>query len=342
VELLRAGTETGKSHAAWAIGQLAKDAASRALIIASSALPPLVELLRSGSEKGKGKTAFVMAELAKDVATCALIIAAGALPLVVELLRSCPEAIKSSVASLIVGLATEIQLENSALRTERDALAEGFESLASLVGPVTNGHDVVFRLPGGERIGGSRLLLAHVSPYYERLLLGGMAEGTSDVEPDPDFSSAAHIALLSQLHALGHAALPASLDVLLELVYLAAKVHGAPSGEGDGADAAVRVFEQCERALRDSLCAGNCLAVLLRLKPYAAEVPGLVDAAHAVVVVHVAMVLKQPEWNEFRKQYPDSAFDILQDIALEQASIVAEQASRLAELSPEADGSARG
>ncbi|KAJ1617470.1 hypothetical protein T492DRAFT_893657 [Pavlovales sp. CCMP2436] len=178
---------------------------------------------------------------------------------------------------------------------------------------------MAFRLPGGERIGGSRLLLAHVSPYYENLLFGGMAEGTSYVEPDPDFSSAAHLALLGQLHALDHAALPASLDVRLELLCLAAKVRGAPSGEeGGGADAAVRVFERCERALRESLCAGNCLAVLLRLKPYAAEMPGLVDAAHAVVVVHVVTVLKQPEWKEFRKQYPDSASDILEDIAFKQ------------------------
>jgi len=121
--------------------------------------------------------------------------------------------------------------------------------------------------------------------------------------------------------------------VRLELLCLAAKVRGAPSGEGgSGADAAVRVFERCERALRNSLCAGNCLAVLLRLKPYAAEVPGLVDAAHAVVVMHVAAVLKQPEWKELRKQYSDSASDILQEISLEQASVNVEQASVIAEL----------
>jgi len=61
------------------------------------------------------------------------------------------------------------------------------------------------------------------------------------------------------------------------------------------------VFERCERAVRDSLCADNCLAVLLQLKPCAADVPELVDAAHSVVAEIVVAVLKQPEWKEFRK-----------------------------------------
>jgi hypothetical protein len=200
---------------------------------------------------------------------------------------------------------------------------------------------VVFGCADGERIGGSRLLLAHASPYYHKLLLGGMAEGKKKIiKPDPDFSSAAHRALLGQLHALGHAALPAELDVRLELLRLPAKVRGAPSGgEGGGADAAARVFQRCERALRDSLCVDNCLAVLLHLKPCAAEVPELVDAAHAVVAEHVAVVLKQPEWKEFREEYPKAAMAIMEDIALKQASVVAELASVNAQLTQEAGGS---
>jgi hypothetical protein len=226
-------------------------------------------------------------------------------------------------------LSAERALEMSVLLAQRDASAECFESFASLAGPVAKGHDVVFGCADGKRIGGSRLLLAHASPYYEKLLLGGMAEGVSGiVEPDPDFSSAAHLALLGQLHALGHAALPAKLDVRIELLRLAAKVRGAPSGggEGGGADAAARVFERCERALHDSLCADNCLAVLLHLKPCAAEVSELVDAAHAVAAEHVAVVLKQPEWTEFKEEYPKAAMAIMEDIALKQASVIAEQA----------------
>jgi hypothetical protein len=108
------------------------------------------------------------------------------------------------------------------------------------------------------------------------------------------------------------------------MLRLAAKVRGAPSG--GGADAAARVFERCERALRDSLCADNCLAVLLSLKPCAAEVPELVDAAHAVASEHIAEVLRQPEWKEFKKQYPEAAMAIMEDIALKLASVNAEQA----------------
>jgi len=99
---------------------------------------------------------------------------------------------------------------------------------------------------------------------------------------------------------MGHTPLLAFLEVRLELLRLAAKVR-APGGEDGRADGAALVFERCERAVRDSLCADNCLAVLLQLKPCAADVPELVDAAHSVVAEIVVAVLKQPEWKEFRK-----------------------------------------
>jgi extradiol dioxygenase family protein len=88
----------------------------------------------------------------------------------------------------------------------------------------------------------------------------------------------------------------------------------------------VRVFLRCERELRESLCADNCLAMLLHLKPCAAEVPELVDAAHAVAAEHVAVVLRQPEWKEFSEEYPKAAVAIMEDIALKLASVNAEQA----------------
>jgi hypothetical protein len=160
-------------------------------------------------------------------------------------------------------------------------------------------------------------------------------KGSRIIKPDADFSSAAHRALLGQLHAMGQAPLPASLNVRLELLCLAAKVCGAPNASPD---AAARVFERCERAVRDSLCADKCLAVLLQLKPCAAEVPELVDAAHAVVIENVIAVLKQPEWLQFVEQYSKAAVDILQDIARKQAGVNAEQASRLGELDPQAYG----
>jgi hypothetical protein len=65
--------------------------------------------------------------------------------------------------------------------------------------------------------------------------------------------------------------------------------------------------------------------VLLRLKPYAAEMPGLLDAVHAVLAEHLAEVLKQPEWLEFAQLYPKSAVAIRAQA--EPARVVAEHAS---------------
>jgi hypothetical protein len=366
VALLQSGIEDAKATAASAIADIAQYAPTRSRILEAGALPPLIMLVspsRAGTEVDAGSNACLALErlaadarlrekaeehgaagalaAAKHAPDCEWAEEAGA-----ALRALCPtqddaERAMGAMHLKSCALSAERELEMAALHAQRDASAECFESLASLAGPVAKGHDVVFGCADGERIGGSRLLLSHASPYYEKLLLGGMVEGTSDVEPDPDFSSAAYRALLGQLHALGHAALPAELDVRLELLRLAAKVRGAPSGggEGGGADAAARVFERCERALRDSLCAGNCLAVLLHLKPCAAEVPELVDVAHAVAAEHVAVVLKQPEWKEFREEYPKAAMAIMEDIALKLASDNAELASVIAQLTPEAGGS---
>jgi hypothetical protein len=280
VALLRSGTAAGKANAAEACAWLAREAPTRTLIVGAGALPPLVMLLRAGTDDGK-KAAADATTVLFDAPTRTLSVDEGALPLLVELFRSGAEKDKTDAARSM-GWLTE---------------------------------DAPTPLTGDAR----RLLLAHASPYYEKLLLGGTAEGRSDIEPVKDLSLAAHRALLGQLRAGGHAALPADLDVRLELLCLAAKVRGAPSGgEGGGANAAARVFERCERALRDSLCADNCLAVLLHLKPYAAEVPELVDTAHAVVTIHIAELLTQPEWLEYAEQYPKSAVAIMQGVVLKQ------------------------
>ncbi|KAJ1632040.1 hypothetical protein T492DRAFT_868932 [Pavlovales sp. CCMP2436] len=354
VALLNAGTESGKVYAAYAIAWLAEDAPTRTLILGEGALPLLVALLRAGTESGKANAADAISWLAHDAPTRALIVEAGALPPLIALVspsRACSdagagknagdtfqhlaadprsrelaeehgaagalaaaahapgcewaEAARTALRALCptqgdaeralgdthlksCALVAERDLENCALRAERDTLAGGYDSLASLAGPVEKGHD--------------------------RLLRGGTVEDMGGiVKPDPDFSSAAHLALLGQLHAMGQAPLPAFLDVWLELLCLAAKVRGAPSASPD---AAACVFERCMRAVRNSLCAGNCFAVLLQLKPCAAEMLELVDAAHAVV-----------------------AENVIADIALKQAGVNAEQASRLVELDPQADGS---
>ncbi|KAJ1624663.1 hypothetical protein T492DRAFT_881461 [Pavlovales sp. CCMP2436] len=314
VALLRSGTVQSKVSAACAITWLANNAPTRALIMQAGALPPLVALLHVDNERGKAGAAVAISWLAHDPPTRKLIVKAGALPPLIALVspsRACSgafteehgaagalaaavhapgcgwaEAARNTLHALCPTQGDaeralgDTHLENCNLRAKCDAFSECFASLASLAGLVEQGHDVVFRCKDGEEIGGSRLLLAHASPYYERLF---------------------------QLHVMGQAPLPASLDVWVELLCLAAKVRGAPSA---GPDAAARVFERCERAVRDSLCADNCLA--------------FVDATHAVVAENVAAVLKQPEWLQFARQYSDSA-----------ASVITELAGVIAQLDPQ-------
>jgi hypothetical protein len=110
--------------------------------------------------------------------------------------------------------------------------------------------------------------------------------------------------------------------VRLELLCLAAKMR-SPVGGGEGGgvdDGLALVLERCERAVRDSLCEENCLAVLLLLKPCAAELAGLIDAAHAVLTEHVSKVVEQPIWVKFARRCPEAALSIMQGVALKQAS----------------------
>mmetsp|Transcript_8017 Transcript_8017/g.18891 ORF Transcript_8017/g.18891 Transcript_8017/m.18891 type:complete len:92 (-) Transcript_8017:351-626(-) len=83
--LLHAGSEDGNGKAALAIGELAKDAATRALLVTASVLPLLVELLHVGIAAGRWLAEVAIGQLAKDEADRAPIVAAGALPPLVEM-----------------------------------------------------------------------------------------------------------------------------------------------------------------------------------------------------------------------------------------------------------------
>ncbi|KAJ1624498.1 armadillo-type protein [Pavlovales sp. CCMP2436] len=327
--------------------QALDDEGTCALIAAAGALPLFVDLLRSSHAETKRNAALALALLARDESVCQRIVNSSALPPFIALLSSTDIQACKNACNALKYRAADVQVRELALKqgavgvlaaaalasgcarehAERDALAKGFDSLVSIASPVAAGHDVEFHCADGEQIGGCQLLLVRASPYY-RALLSGTEEGTSGiVKPDSDFSSAAHRALLGQLHALGHAPLPAPLDVRLELLCLVAKVRAPPSDEeGSADDAAARVLERCARAVRDSLCGDKCLAVLMRLKPYAgsvAEAAVLVEVAHALLAKHVATVLKQPMGLDFVKHYPESACEIMQDVAMKQASLLA-------------------
>jgi len=235
VAMLRAGNLSEKMGSAFALAMLAEDESLRSPIVDAGALPPLVALLGQVYADGTGGNNICstlqhlaadaqLRELAKEHGAVGALAAAATAPgcawagdARAALRALCPTQGDSDLA-----LGT-MHLELCVLRTERDASAECFESLASLAGPVSKGHDVVFRLSDGE-IGCSRLLLARASPYYEKYLFGGTAESASVVvEPDPDFSSAAHIALLGQLHVMGHTPLLVELNARLELLCLASQ-----------------------------------------------------------------------------------------------------------------------
>jgi len=236
VKLLRTGTELGKAEAARATSRLAQGP-FLLRVVNAGALPPLIALvcpLCAGSKAGAGNNAcLVLERTAADPRFCELVRELGAVGALATAahMSGCGWADKARAAlHAICPTQDEIEralmatyLENCILHAQRDASASCFESLASLAGPVSKGHDVVFRLSDGE-IGCSRLLLARASPYYEKYLFGGTAESASVVvEPDPDFSSAAHIALLGQLHVMGHTPLLVELNARLELLCLASQ-----------------------------------------------------------------------------------------------------------------------
>jgi hypothetical protein len=161
------------------------------------------------------------------------------------------------------------------------------------------------------QFGGSQLMLAHASAYFRALLRSHTAEGQSGrVSLDPDFSSAAHGALLRQLHAMGEAQLPAEIGVLLELLCLAAKVR-APS-----ADRVVeRLLERCEVAVLSALDGENCFDILVRLEP-TGEFEPITLAAQAAIVANLEQQVARERWRAFRQQMPALACDILEGIAL--------------------------
>ncbi|KAJ1626603.1 armadillo-type protein [Pavlovales sp. CCMP2436] len=335
IALLRTGTEEGKEHAAAAIVWLTNDAPTRALIVEAGALLLLVALLRASTKESKASAAGAISWLASEAPTCALIVEAGALPLLVALLRAGTDKGKASATAAIFWLASEALIR--ALVVDADALPPlialhtcnvlqklaadaRLRELTEEYGAADTLAAAVHAPPGcgwaeavrtalrvlcptqddAERaLGGTHLKSCALVAERDLENCGLRADGV--VKPDPNFLSAAHRALLGQLHATGHAPLPASLDERLELLYLAAKVRAT-------------------RSARTTACA--------------ADMPGLVDAAHAVVVEHVAAVVKQPEWLGFEEKYPKAAVGIMRGIALKLASVVTDQADVLAQLNP--------
>jgi len=201
VALLRSGTEKGKSNAVSAIAMLSEDALNRALIVDAGVLPPLITFLSSSgvySHTAAGQNACTtLRNLAAHAQLRELVKGYGAVGILAAAAHAsdCVSADKARATLRALcptqddaerALGTQ-HLEIDVLRTEADKC---FESLALLAGPVAAGHDVEFHCEDGEKIGCSRLLLSHASPYYQSLLLGSMAEGKKSriIKPDAYFT----------------------------------------------------------------------------------------------------------------------------------------------------------
>jgi hypothetical protein len=88
VELLRGGSDKGRSFAAATLAILACKNANLAAVMAAGALPSLVELLRSGSDQGRANAAAALCKLVKyNDDNKAVVLAAGAIAPLVEMLR---------------------------------------------------------------------------------------------------------------------------------------------------------------------------------------------------------------------------------------------------------------
>jgi hypothetical protein len=128
------------------------------------------------------------------------------------LLKLCPTR-EDAVRALRLNGQKQDELEQQLHSLVQQSLSttQTFGQLAALARAPSEGskHDIVFTCADGVEIGGSQLLLTHASPCFRSLLGAHKAEGASGrVALDRDFSSDAHAALLSQLHAMGQAPLP--------------------------------------------------------------------------------------------------------------------------------------
>ena len=127
VELLRDGSAKAKKEAAWALGNLACNAANRIAIAEAGGIPPLVELLRAGSAKAKEEAAWALGNLAPNAANKILIAEAGGVPALVELLRDESADIRVEAARALRILALNNDAKAAAI-----AVAFGFEALVEL------------------------------------------------------------------------------------------------------------------------------------------------------------------------------------------------------------------
>jgi hypothetical protein len=335
----------GLLNAVHATGLLAKESSAVRDIVNAGALPVLTSFLATPWSAARALYPIAMGGLFTIItyAKQGTLVTAGIAAVLAKAAKdnACPVAREADAAlqtlfqqmsgqCMVVAQHDEICALRAGLcatNAARTALSTCVDSMASLAGPFGPGHDVSFRCKDGVLLGASRLLLMRASPYYRALLRSPTAEGASGVvDPDPDFSSAAHAALLGQLHAMGESLLPAELGLQLELLCLAAKLRSGDEGD----DAVARVASRCEAAIRSTLDVDTCLNVLLRLRPYAPQSAELSGAALAMIGEHVELIVKQPSWVEFGAKYPDLALGCMQDVAITLSRKTAPPATRSA------------
>ena len=143
VELVRDGSANAKLWAAWALGNLACNAANTALIAEADGVARLLELLRDGSADTKWSAAYALGNLARNNAANKVAIAeAGGVPPLVELVRDGSEVAKEQAVWALRNLARNNDANAIAI-----AVTVGFEALVQLArrGSVTVGIRTVVR-----------------------------------------------------------------------------------------------------------------------------------------------------------------------------------------------------
>ena len=128
VRALRDGDDAAKTAAARALGDHARSAYDRIVLIAEAGgIPLLVELLRDGSARAKIDAAYALGHLARHAANRLLIAEAGGIPPLVELMRDGGVSVRWDAAYALRHLADDNDANAVAI-----ALAVGLEALVQL------------------------------------------------------------------------------------------------------------------------------------------------------------------------------------------------------------------
>ncbi|KAG8462735.1 hypothetical protein KFE25_004711 [Diacronema lutheri] len=351
VNVLMDGSEAGKTAAAFALGIVATEPDLRALIEHADARPWLAEL--ANGRKGEAKSSAEAAlrnldggELRQPVGVVMPADDSDADCAPATLMSTLPRTMRTAALGAAVGDAAPAATHSAFARNLNDANArarelerDACEAKARLnalerelramgaasVGEHTVHGTVTLRCADGVELRASRFMLEHTSPHFRQLF---ESSPSRVLAADAAFSSAAHAALLSQLHSLGVAPLP-DAPLMLELLALAAAQRRAARAHeaADGSELSTtlrRVIARCEQTVIREMSVHNCLDLLLLAKASGSSVHVL-QAAEAMVKARFAEVVAQPRMAQYLAHKPHEAAQMLaamlSDVTLENAQL---------------------